>query len=231
MKRVKINEVKSNPNNPRVIKDEKFQKLVQSLKDFPDMAEVRPIVVNTDMIVLGGNMRLKAMKEAGWKDVPIEIVDWPEDKQRQFVIKDNVGYGEWDWELIVKDWPEAEEWGLDVPKNNIDDTYTTKIESPIYTPKGEKPDIKELYNLDKYNKILKKIKESNINEEIKQYLEHAASRHIEFNYAKAAEYYSHSDNIIKELFEDSALIIIDYDDAIQKGFVELFETLDILSNE
>jgi 16S rRNA G966 N2-methylase RsmD len=116
MKRVKINEVKSNPNNPRVIKDEKFQKLVQSLKDFPDMAEVRPIVVNTDMIVLGGNMRLKAMKEAGWKDVPIEIVDWPEDKQRQFVIKDNVGYGEWDWELIVKDWPEAEEWGLDVPE-------------------------------------------------------------------------------------------------------------------
>lgn len=115
MKRVKINEVKSNPNNPRVIKDEKFKKLVQSLKDFPDMAEVRPIVVNTDMIVLGGNMRLKAMKEAGWKDVPIEIVDWPEDKQREFVIKDNVGYGEWDWELIVKDWPEAEEWGLDVP--------------------------------------------------------------------------------------------------------------------
>jgi hypothetical protein len=116
MKRVKINEVKSNPNNPRVIKDEKFEKLVQSLKDFPDMAEVRPIVVNTDMIVLGGNMRLKAMKEAGWKDVPIEIVDWPEDKQREFVIKDNVGYGEWDWELIVKDWPEAEEWGIDVPK-------------------------------------------------------------------------------------------------------------------
>jgi ParB-like chromosome segregation protein Spo0J len=116
MKRVKINEVKSNPNNPRVIKDEKFQKLVQSLKDFPDMAEVRPIVVNTDMIVLGGNMRLKAMKEAGWKGVPIEIVDWPEDKQREFVIKDNVGYGDWDWELIVKDWPEAEEWGLDVPE-------------------------------------------------------------------------------------------------------------------
>jgi hypothetical protein len=129
MKRVKINEVKSNPNNPRVIKDEKFQKLVQSLKDFPDMAEVRPIVVNTDMIVLGGNMRLKAMKEAGWKDVPIEIVDWPEDKQREFVIKDNVGYGEWDWELIVKDWPEAEEWGIDLPgfdlnANEMGDSFT-----------------------------------------------------------------------------------------------------------
>jgi hypothetical protein len=93
------------------------------------MAEVRPIVVNTDMIVLGGNMRLKAMKEAGWKDVPIEIVDWPEDKQREFVIKDNVGYGEWDWELIVKDWPEAEEWGIDLPgfdlnANEMGDSFT-----------------------------------------------------------------------------------------------------------
>jgi hypothetical protein len=141
MKRVKINEVKSNPNNPRVIKDEKFQKLVQSLKDFPDMAEVRPIVVNTDMIVLGGNMRLKAMKEAGWKDVPIEIVDWPEDKQREFVIKDNVGYGEWDWELIVKDWPEAEEWGIDLPgfdlnANEMGDSFTL--------PDGDKAPFQEM---------------------------------------------------------------------------------------
>lgn len=136
MKRVKINEVKSNPNNPRVIKDEKFQKLVQSLKDFPDMAEVRPIVVNTDMIVLGGNMRLKAMKEAGWKDVPIEIVDWPEDKQREFVIKDNVGYGEWDWELIVKDWPEAEEWGVDVPAFAHDKIINEIKEDDFDIPNG-----------------------------------------------------------------------------------------------
>jgi ParB-like chromosome segregation protein Spo0J len=116
--KVKISEVKPNPNNPRIIKDDKFKKLVQSLKDLPEMAEVRPIVVNTDMVVLGGNMRLKAMKEAGWKDVPVEVVDWDEQKQKQFIIKDNVGFGEWDWEQLANEW-DAEslgEWGLDVPK-------------------------------------------------------------------------------------------------------------------
>jgi hypothetical protein len=114
--KVKISDVKSNPNNPRIIKDDKFKKLVQSLKDLPEMAEVRPIVVNADMIVLGGNMRLKAMKEAGWKDVPVEVVDWDEQKQKQFIIKDNVGFGEWDWDMLANEW-DAEslgEWGLDV---------------------------------------------------------------------------------------------------------------------
>jgi ParB-like chromosome segregation protein Spo0J len=112
-----INKIKSNPNNPRVIKDDKFKKLVQSLKDLPEMAQVRPIVVNQDMIVLGGNMRLKAMKEAGWKEAPVAIVDWDEDKQRQFIIKDNVGFGEWDWDMLANEW-DAEslgEWGLDLP--------------------------------------------------------------------------------------------------------------------
>jgi hypothetical protein len=115
--KVKISEVKPNPNNPRIIKDDKFKKLVQSLKDLPEMAEVRPIVVNTDMVVLGGNMRLKAMKEAGWKDVPVEIVDWDEQKQKQFIIKDNVGFGEWDWEQLANEWDadELDAWGLDVP--------------------------------------------------------------------------------------------------------------------
>jgi DNA modification methylase len=115
-----INKIKSNPNNPRVIKDDKFKKLVQSLKDLPEMAQVRPIVVNQDMIVLGGNMRLKAMKEAGWKEAPVAIVDWDEDKQRQFIIKDNVGFGEWDWDMLANEW-DAEslgEWGLDVPQMN-----------------------------------------------------------------------------------------------------------------
>jgi ParB-like chromosome segregation protein Spo0J len=100
MQKVSISEVKPNPSNPRIIKDEKFKKLVQSLKDFPEMASVRPIVVNSDMVVLGGNMRLRAMIEAGWDKVPVEVVKWGEDKQREFIIKDNVGFGEWDWELI-----------------------------------------------------------------------------------------------------------------------------------
>jgi len=115
MELVPISKVKANPANPRTIKDDKFARLVESLKNFPEMANVRPIIVNTDMVALGGNMRLKAMKQAGWKQAPIEIVDWPEEKQREFIIKDNIGYGEWDWQLIAAEWPEVGEWDLEVP--------------------------------------------------------------------------------------------------------------------
>ena len=114
---IKISDVKSNPNNPRLIKNDKFEKLVQSLKNFPEMAKVRPIVVNQDFVVLGGNMRLKAMKEAGWKEVPIEVVDWSEQQQKEFIIKDNVGFGEWEWDMLANEWEadDLEKWGLDVP--------------------------------------------------------------------------------------------------------------------
>ena len=116
-KQVKISEIKSNPNNPRLIKDEKFAKLVRSIQEFPKMLEIRPIVVNSDMIVLGGNMRLKACKEAGLKEIPVIFADdLTEEQQREFIIKDNVGFGEWDWEMIANGWDseQLEEWGFDV---------------------------------------------------------------------------------------------------------------------
>ena len=114
----KISEIKLNPNNPRLIKDDKFNKLVQSIKDFPEMLNIRPIVVNKDMIILGGNMRYKACKEAGLKEIPIIITDLSEDKQREFLIKDNTSGGEWDWEVLANEWDseQLEDWGLDVPK-------------------------------------------------------------------------------------------------------------------
>jgi ParB-like chromosome segregation protein Spo0J len=115
---IKITEVKTNPNNPRVIKDDKFDKLVASIKEFPKMLEIRPIVVNDDMIVLGGNMRLKACKAAGLKEVHvIKASELTEDEQRQFIIKDNVSGGEWDWDMLANEWDveQLEEWGLDVP--------------------------------------------------------------------------------------------------------------------
>lgn len=115
---VKLSEIKSNPNNPRLIKDDKFRKLVESIKSFPKMLEIRPIVVNNEMVVLGGNMRLKACKEAGLKQVPIiRADDLTEEQQREFIIKDNVGFGEWDWDMIANEWDaeQVTEWGLDVP--------------------------------------------------------------------------------------------------------------------
>ena len=118
IKKVKVTEVISNPNNPRLIKDDKFKKLVKSIQEFPDMLNVRPIVVNTDMVVLGGNMRLKAIKEAGIKEINIEIVDWTEQQQKEFIIKDNASFGEWDWDDLANNWDAEEltDWGLDIPK-------------------------------------------------------------------------------------------------------------------
>jgi DNA modification methylase len=116
-KTVKISEVKVNPNNPRLIKDDKFKKLVQSVKDFPEMLNIRPIVVNKDMIILGGNMRFKACKEAGLKEVPIIITDLTEEQQKEFLIKDNVSGGEWDWDILANEWnaDDLKDWGLDLP--------------------------------------------------------------------------------------------------------------------
>lgn len=131
VKTVKISEVKQNPNNPRTIRDDKFTKLVASIKAFPEMLNIRPIVVNSDMVVLGGNMRLKACREAGLKQIPIIVADeLTEAQQREFIIKDNVSGGEWDWALLSNEWDteHLEEWGLDIPNwaagidaNNMND--------------------------------------------------------------------------------------------------------------
>lgn len=148
---VKITEVKNNPNNPRVIKDDKFTKLVNSIKEFPKMLEIRPIVVNDDMIVLGGNMRLKACKEAGLKEVPIiKASDLTEDEQRQFIIKDNVSGGEWDWEMLANEWDaeQLEEWGLDVPDFEADEVLEAEEDDFDATPPEEpKTVLGDLYEI------------------------------------------------------------------------------------
>jgi hypothetical protein len=119
---MKLSEIKSNPNNPRVIKDHKFEKLKKSISEFPKMMELRPMVINEDNIVLGGNMRLKALKDLGYKEVPEEWVkrasDLTEEETRRFIIADNVGFGEHDWEMLANEWDslELEEWGFDLPK-------------------------------------------------------------------------------------------------------------------
>jgi ParB-like chromosome segregation protein Spo0J len=116
--KVKISEVKTNPKNPRLIKDDKFRKLVKSIQEFPQMLELRPIVVDENNIVLGGNMRLKACKEAGLKEVYIvKAENLTELQKDEFIVKDNVGFGEWDWDMLANEWDteKLDEWGLDLP--------------------------------------------------------------------------------------------------------------------
>ena len=130
VKLVPIGSVKGNSRNPRFIRDEKFKKLVASLVEFPEMATLRPLVVDETMTVLGGNMRLKAMQELKWKEVPIVVAEGLTDAQKdEFIIKDNVGFGDWNWETLANEW-DAEEltrWGLDIPGFDPEPDYEDLI--------------------------------------------------------------------------------------------------------
>lgn len=132
-----ITEIKPNPDNPRFIKDDNFKKLVQSIKDFPEMLDARPLVLNKDNIILGGNMRYKAAIDAGLTELPVKIVDWPEDKQREFIIKDNVSGGDWDWDILANEWDTdlLDDWGLPLPNYE---------EPPIDLPDGEKDGFQQM---------------------------------------------------------------------------------------
>lgn len=138
--KVAIREIKPNTNNPRIIKDDKFRKLVKSIKEFPEMLELRPIVVDSDMIVLGGNMRLKACIEAGLTEVPILIADQlTEEQKKEFIVKDNVGFGEWDWDLLANEWDTdlLEEWGLDITGFDTDEVLEAEEDDFDTTPPEE----------------------------------------------------------------------------------------------
>ena len=145
-----LSELQENPNNPRIIKDDKFQKLVKSIKEFPEMLEARPIVVNPENIVLGGNMRLKACKAAGLKEAPVYVASWEESKANEFIVKDNVGFGEWDWDILANEWDAAEldEWGLDVwqPEEEETEGLTDPDEVPE-APEEPKTKLGDLYIL------------------------------------------------------------------------------------
>ena len=132
-----IKEIKPNPNNPRIIKDHKFKQLVKSIQDFPQMLELRPIVIDENNMVLGGNMRLKACIEAGLKDVPVkQAKDLTEEQKKEFIVKDNVGYGEWDWDDLANNWDAQEltDWGLDIP--NFDVNNLEAEEDDFAVPDG-----------------------------------------------------------------------------------------------
>jgi len=132
-----IKEIKPNPSNPRIIKDDKFKKLVKSIQDFPQMLELRPIVIDENNIVLGGNMRLKACIEAGLTDVPVkQAKELTEEQKKEFIVKDNVGYGEWDWDDLANNWDEQllMEWGLDIP--NFDANVLEAEEDGFNAPDG-----------------------------------------------------------------------------------------------
>lgn len=159
---MKLSNIKPNPKNPRVIKDDKFKKLVQSIKDFPEMMEKRPMVCVTDVdkkiYPLGGNMRLKAIQELGHKEIPdtwVMLADsWTQEQRNEFTIKDNVGFGEWDWDSLANEWDteKLDNWGLDIPNfNNID--YSEKNEEIDIDSLDIEMIIKLKYTEEEYNLV------------------------------------------------------------------------------
>lgn len=158
---MKLSKLKTNPNNPRLIKDDKFQKLVNSIREFPKMMELRPIVVDENMIIQGGNMRFKAIKELGLKEIPDSWVrqanDLTEEEKRRFIIADNVGFGEWDNDMLANEWDseQLEEWGLDLP--NSED-----LTGKDYIDESENFDLEQAKELDFYDEfIIIKFKDEN----------------------------------------------------------------------
>ena len=142
--KVKIGDVIPNEKNPRYIRDPKFNKLVNSIKDFPEMLEKRPIVVDENMIVLGGNMRLNACKKAGLKEVWIDVAKgWSEKQKAEFIIKDNVGFGEWDWEILANEWDmkELSDWGMDLPEDFFNEEILEAEEDDYTEPDNIKVDV------------------------------------------------------------------------------------------
>jgi len=139
-----ISQIKPNPENPRIIKDHKFKQLVESIKSFPQMLELRPIVIDENNVVLGGNMRLKACIEAGLTDVPVvQAQDLTELQKKEFIVKDNVGYGEWDWEDLANSWDveQITDWGLDI---NGFDVNANELSDEFSLPSGDKSPFQQM---------------------------------------------------------------------------------------
>jgi ParB-like chromosome segregation protein Spo0J len=166
MKPIKINidKIKNNPQNPRVIKDYKFNKLVKSIKDFPEMMQLRPIVVDENNIILGGNMRYKAAVQAGLKNVyVIQADDLSEKQKKEFVIKDNSSFGEWDWDVLANEWElnELKEWGLDLPRIYFDEDEEPEVDKDIFHQELDtyiNAKVKQItlyFNADEYEKAVK----------------------------------------------------------------------------
>lgn len=270
---IALSRVVENEENPRTITTEKFQKLVKSLLVFPRMLTLRPIVVDETMTVLGGNMRLRALKHIvsmdwdnlrftisdgekftqgevdallkyweGWRKKPVATIvnatDLTEAQKKEFIIKDNVGFGDWDTNMLanawntdfLKDWG-MEDWQLEGKNpadeqneedDNSDNNYERKIVAPIYEPQDEDVSIDDCYDTSKTDSLISAIESSSdLDEQTKAFLKVAAYRHTKFNYEKVADFYAKAPAEVQKFMEDSALVIVDIDKAIEDGFVKI----------
>jgi arsenate reductase-like glutaredoxin family protein len=235
-KKVFLSDLKLNEDNPRTITEEDFSKLLRSLREFPKMMRLRPIVVDENSVVIGGNMRYRALEKLGFKMIPaawvIRAADLTEEEKDRFIIADNVPFGRWDFERLANEWDEVQllDWGLTIAgwdKGKGPGNYTRKIKSPVYEPKGEKPSLSVLVSEERTAQLVKDIEAAEtLTVDERAFLRSAAQRHTVFDYAKIAEYYCHASEEMQTLMENSGLVIIDFNRAIELGFVNIAEKIE-----
>lgn len=272
MELTKLTKLKTNPRNPRTITDAQFERLKDSLLVFPKMLTLRPLATDGNGIVLGGNMRLRALKDIAkmtaeqiaerlqgmktynqkneaeqtalveywrdWltrKDVPTTHESTLTDAEKdEFVMTDNVSFGSWDFDAIANEWDAelVEEWGVDVWQDVMaedeenDNNYSRKIEAPDYEPTGRNVQVSELYDESKTQRLIAEINAMKVNAEIKKMLVAGAQRFTRFDFRNVAEWYSQQeDESVKAMMRKMAMVIVDFDEAVENGFVRLCEEL------
>lgn len=230
------------PENPRYIEADKFALLKQDIQDYPEFLKYNPLKVfqleSGNYIIIGGNMRYRALSEIGVKQIPCVVFDssTSTEKLKAYALLDNNGFGQYDWEkLKAGGWGDDEQltaWGVDLPsdwnltdEDNIetedDGNYSRKVVAPTYEPSGSTPTFGEMYDTTKRDELLAGIDKSDLPDDVRVFLQEAARRHTVFNYAKIADYYAQASAEIQALMERSALVIIDFDKAIEGGIYHL----------
>lgn len=235
-----IKELKPNPKNPNKHPEEQIERLAKIIRYQGWRSPI--IVSNQSGYIVAGHGRLEAAKKLGFTTVPVQYQDFEnEDQEYAHMTADNAiaSWADLDLSGINLEVPNLgpdfdieflglKDFKIDAFENEQTHEYTKKIKLPIYEPRGEKPQINELIDLEKHQQLLKNIEQSNAAKPIKEFLKIAASRHIVFDYSKIAEWYCHQDQEVKALCEENALVIIDYDKALENGFIKLTETLETL---
>lgn len=232
-----IKELRPYKKNAKKHDKTQVEQIANSIKEF---GFTQPVIVDENNVVVAGHGRILGAKKAGLKEVPtVCLDDLTEEQIKAYRLVDNkLNESEWDAVLLSEELKELEEVNMDLFGFDLgeeikkeENLYTAKTNIPQYEIKGDNPDISELCDTNKTNELLQRIKESNVSDDIKKFLKLGAYRHLCFNYSKIAEFYAHADKEVQELMEDSALVIIDFDDAIAKGYVELSEQVRLFRDE
>lgn len=234
---VSVDKIKPYENNPRK-NDEAVDKVAASIREFGFQ---QPIVVDKDGVIIVGHTRLKAAKKLKLKEVPVVYADLPEEKAKAYRLADNKTneFSEWDYELLDMELGDIEldmeqfgfEFEDEEEEPEAENIYTSKVDIPQYEPSGDDVKLTDCLNKEKYESLIKAVQDSSLSDDEKFFLCMAACRHLQFNYKKIADYYANAGEEMQKLMEDSALVLIDYNDAIRNGYAVLRKTVTDLMTE